>query len=185
MIGIGIAGITWLALGGRESRSRSNWSRSGRTSRDWRRVAPYDERDRYYRGTGGTSYPGQSGYTAESSFGDAGFGEARIPRAGRYATASGYRSDLYDNRGDYSGSSSRERGSYGTNRDRGSWSGESASGMMGSAQNLGRKAQQVPAGVQRKVQRAWRENPLMMGAASAVLGLIVGLAVPETEIENE
>jgi len=181
MIGVGIAGITWLALGGRESRSR-NWSGRGRSGRDWRRVAPYDERDRYYRGTGGyTSYPGQTGYTAESSFGDAGFGEAEYPGQGGYATASGYRSDLYDNRGEYSG----ERGSYGGNRERGSWTGESGSGMMGSAQNLGRRAQQSTAGAQRKVQRAWRENPLMMGAASAVLGLIVGLAVPETEIENE
>jgi Protein of unknown function (DUF3618) len=35
------------------------------------------------------------------------------------------------------------------------------------------------------VQRAWYGNPLLVGAASAVLGAIVGLGIPETEGENE
>jgi hypothetical protein len=34
-------------------------------------------------------------------------------------------------------------------------------------------------------QRAWRANPLLVGAAAAAIGAIVGLGVPETERENE
>jgi hypothetical protein len=34
-------------------------------------------------------------------------------------------------------------------------------------------------------QRAWRANPLLVGAAAAAVGAIVGLGVPETERENE
>ena len=35
------------------------------------------------------------------------------------------------------------------------------------------------------LQRAWRANPLLVGAAAAAIGAIVGLGVPETERENE
>ena len=35
------------------------------------------------------------------------------------------------------------------------------------------------------LQRAWRQNPLMLGVAAAVAGAVVGLGVPETERENE
>jgi ElaB/YqjD/DUF883 family membrane-anchored ribosome-binding protein len=38
---------------------------------------------------------------------------------------------------------------------------------------------------QNQLQRMIRENPLMVGAAAAVLGAAVGLALPETERENE
>jgi hypothetical protein len=191
MIGIGIAGLTWLALGGREAqtRNRNRYRTAGRTSRDWRRLAPYDEGDRYYRGgTGHTGYTGQSGYTAESGFGDAGFGEAGYPGQGGYETAAAYNPDLNSGvRSGYSGS----RGSYGTSSydssragygDRSSsWTDEAGQ----TAQDLGRRAQETTRVAQRKIQRTWQQNPLMMGAASAVLGLIVGMAVPETDIENE
>ena len=36
-----------------------------------------------------------------------------------------------------------------------------------------------------QLRRTWNETPLLIGAAAAVLGAIVGLAVPETERENE
>jgi Protein of unknown function (DUF3618) len=35
------------------------------------------------------------------------------------------------------------------------------------------------------VERTWDGNPLMVGAASAVLGILIGLGVPETEREHE
>ena len=35
------------------------------------------------------------------------------------------------------------------------------------------------------LQRTWHENPLVIGAASAVIGALVGLAVPESERENQ
>ena len=36
-----------------------------------------------------------------------------------------------------------------------------------------------------QLRRTWNESPLLIGAAAAVLGAIAGLAVPETERENE
>jgi hypothetical protein len=36
-----------------------------------------------------------------------------------------------------------------------------------------------------QVQRAWNDNPLLIGAAAAVFGAIVGMAVPATARENE
>jgi hypothetical protein len=35
------------------------------------------------------------------------------------------------------------------------------------------------------LQRAWRQNPLMLGVAAAVAGAVVGIVVPETERESE
>ena len=35
------------------------------------------------------------------------------------------------------------------------------------------------------LQRAWRQNPLMIGVAALVAGAVVGLGVPETDRENE
>jgi hypothetical protein len=196
MIGVGIAGLTWLALAGRESQSRNRYRASARSSRDWRRLAPYDESDRYYRGgTGHAGYTGQSNYTSESGFGDAGFGEAGYPGQGSYETAAAYNPDLDLNRGT-SGSYAGTRGAYGNTGDsRGyrtdygdrssSWTGDMAGNVSDSAQDFGRRAQQTTRSAQRKLQRSWQQNPLMMGAASAVLGLIVGMAMPQTEIENE
>ena len=37
---------------------------------------------------------------------------------------------------------------------------------------------------QENLRRAWNENPLMVGAACAVLGALAGLAIPETDREN-
>jgi uncharacterized protein DUF3618 len=179
MIGIGIAGLTWLALGGRDARPSSRY-RSGRTSRDWRRLAPYTEDDRYYRGRSGYSgYAREGAYSGEAGFGDAGFGETGYPGQGGYETASAYNPDLSQGSRGYSSS-------YGNARDTTGSGGSSWTGEVGQeAQDVGRRAQQTTRRAQRTVQRAWQQNPLMMGAASAVLGLIVGMAVPQTEIENE
>ena len=38
---------------------------------------------------------------------------------------------------------------------------------------------------QNHLQRAWTESPLLVGAASVVLGAMVGLALPETDHENQ
>ena len=39
--------------------------------------------------------------------------------------------------------------------------------------------------VPNQLRRTWHETPLLIGAASAILGAIVGLTVPETDRENE
>jgi hypothetical protein len=39
--------------------------------------------------------------------------------------------------------------------------------------------------VPERVRRTWSENPLIVGAAATVLGVVVGLAIPETVRENE
>jgi len=175
MIGIGIAGLTWLAFGGREARSYDRYRRD-RYSRDWRRLTPSDESGRYYRGSAGRpGYPAQSGDPAESGFAAAGFGEVGYPGQGGYETAAAYASELEQgSRGDYAG----YRSEYGKG---------SRSDYYGSrtAQDLGGRVQRASRDAQRTMQRAWQESPLLMGAASAVLGLVVGLAVPPSEVENE
>lgn len=163
MVGVGLAGLAWLAFGGNEA-SSMRYRRVGRTARDWRRMGPYDEGDRFYRGTFA-----RRGYAADpadaqgASFGDAGFGETSYPGQGGYETAATYNPDLPDDR---SGTFDRAREG-----------GDHRASRFDAAQ-AGRQAQ-------RTLQRTWQQNPLLMGAASAVLGLMVGMAVPQTEIENE
>jgi hypothetical protein len=174
MIGIGIAGLTWLAFGGREARSYDRFRRD-RYSRDWRPLTPYDESGRYYRGSAARPRSTDQADPAESSFGDAGFGEVGYPGQGGYETAAAYASELeHGRRGEYV----RYRGEHGRG---------SRSDYYGSrnARDLGARVQQTSRDAQRTLQRAWQENPLLLGAASAVLGLMVGMAVPQSEIENE
>jgi len=49
----------------------------------------------------------------------------------------------------------------------------------------GRRARQTGQRAQNELQRLTMENPLAVGAGALLLGAIVGLAVPETERENE
>ena len=188
MIGIGLAGLTWLALGSRETQSGSpdRYRASGRTSRDWRRLAPNNERDRYYRGRTGDA--GQRGEAARSGFGEAGFGEAGYPGQGGYEAAAAYNPDLSTDRYPGTRGSSARADHSASRREDGdgssSWT-DMADGVSRTAEDFGRRAQQTTRVAQRKLQRTWQQSPLMMGAASAVLGLIVGMAVPETDIENE
>ena len=53
------------------------------------------------------------------------------------------------------------------------------------AADLGREARQTTRRVQSRLQQTWNESPLLIGAAAAVAGAMVGMAVPETERENE
>ncbi len=169
MVGVGLAGLAWLAFGGRDARSSGDRA-SGRTARDWRRLGPYDEADRFYRGGAGRGSDAAPGGDARSaSFGDAGFGEATYPGQGGYEAAAADRSD-------FTGGSARSGTSGGADQ---------LSGMADAAADYGRRARRTGQDATRQVQRAWQQNPLLLGAASAVLGLMVGMAVPETEIENE
>ena len=47
------------------------------------------------------------------------------------------------------------------------------------------ETQQFAAYAENAAQRAWNQSPLLVGAACAVLGAIVGLTVPETEREHQ
>lgn len=115
MVGIGLIGATWLALGGRNGRSYEY----ARTSSGWRRRYPY-------RSEGGAD--------AREQF--------------EMARASDYRPS--------------ETGG-GTRAYRGSTRSPGAAGL----------------------RRAWNANPLLIGAAAAVAGAIVGLSIPETEREHQ
>ena len=53
------------------------------------------------------------------------------------------------------------------------------------AQDATRRVKQGGRRAQSELQRMTRENPLAVGAGALLLGAIVGLAVPETERENE
>ncbi len=174
MVGIGVAGLAWLAFGGRESRPR--YRPAGRTSADWRRQGPYDEADRYYRQTAGRgNYSRTEPDAVPSAFGDAGFGEAGYPGQGGYETAAAYTPDLYQGGDRFEGGESS----------RASWTDTSAADVSRSAADLRRRAQETGRDAQQTLQRAWQQNPLVMGAASAVFGLMIGMSVPQTDVENE
>jgi hypothetical protein len=62
---------------------------------------------------------------------------------------------------------------------------DAASRVASGARGAGRAARQTGRRAQNQLQRMMRENPLMVGAAAAVIGAAVGMALPETERENE
>ena len=173
MVGIGVAGLAWLAFGGRVARPR--YRSAGRTSGDWRRTGPYDDADRYHRSGAGRGTRTEPD-AVPSAFGDAGFGEAGYPGQGGYETAAAYGPDLYQGVDRFESGGSARRPSRP----------ESAAGDVSrSAADLGRRAQETGREAQQTLQRAWQQNPLVMGAASAVFGLLIGMAVPQTDVENE
>jgi hypothetical protein len=53
------------------------------------------------------------------------------------------------------------------------------------AREVGWKAQQTTRRAQTQLQRALNENPLFIGAAALAAGAMIGMAIPETERENE
>jgi hypothetical protein len=148
MVGIGIAGLAWLAFSRRESSDYSD-SRYQGTSRDWR-VGPrrYDSADAYRGsepygyGSGSSGYGGRTGTMTPGSR-DAGLTSSVSSRAG-----------------------------------------EMASDLSQRAEHTSRRARQTAYRAQSQVQRTWEESPLLIGAAAAVMGALIGSAVPETEREN-
>jgi hypothetical protein len=141
MIGIGVAGLAWLAFGGRDA-GDSRRRAYERNTHDWRVEPGSYGRDEYYRRNSG-SYRPVNAYAPGTSY-----------DTDRSNTSRGLTDDL----------SSR------------------ASEM---ADDLSRNVRRTTERTRNQVQRAWDQNPLLIGAASAVLGAIVGMAVPETARENE
>jgi hypothetical protein len=150
MVGLGIAGLAWLAFGGRDANDyRDSRYRGYRgASRDWRRAPRGYEAQPRYGGTSESGDYGSSAYDFESP-------------EGRSGTAS-----------------------YGTSRGSGTISHltERTSEM---ADYTSRQVRQKAYRAQSQLQRTWDESPLLIGAAAAVLGALIGSAVPETERENE
>jgi ElaB/YqjD/DUF883 family membrane-anchored ribosome-binding protein len=140
MIGVGIAGLAWLAFGGREA---SHVRHRSRYARGWREPGYYGDdayrmqsRDDYDYGAYGSYDPAQR-------------------RGEQYA------SQLADRAGDM------------------------ADQVRHTADDVTRRARMQARRAQHGLERTWNESPLLIGAASAVLGALVGLSVPETEVENE
>jgi hypothetical protein len=137
MVGIGIAGLAWLAFGGhdandaRRHRGRGSRERGDRTS------------EQYLHPDGSRGVYDRHDYGAPGAYGR-GTGEGVSERV----------ADVADD--------VRER------------AGEAA-----------RRARRQAARAQTSLQRTWDDNPLLIGAASAVLGALVAMAVPETHVENE
>jgi hypothetical protein len=63
--------------------------------------------------------------------------------------------------------------------------GDVADDVRGRAADAARRARHGAARARTRLQRTWDDNPLLIGAASAVLGALIGMAVPETDVENE
>jgi hypothetical protein len=120
MVGIGVAGVAWLALAGRDRSpaARSYARTAGGSSRDWRNLGSPARHE---------SYPAETYASQGEEYGRA-----------------------------YARPFSR------SNR-----SPEIGTGFG-----------------QQQMARTWNQSPLLVGAGCAVLGAIVGLAVPETEREN-
>ena len=77
----------------------------------------------------------------------------------------------------------RDARSVGASADTG-WS-DTTERLATSAHDAARAARRTGRQAQNQLQRLMRENPLMAGAAAAVIGAAVGMALPETERENE
>jgi hypothetical protein len=91
----------------------------------------------------------------------------------------GYGRDEYDSSNRYYYG---ERGRESTSGS--SWS-ETSDRISASARDAGEAVRRTSRTAQNRLQRLMRENPLMAGAAAAVIGAAVGMALPETERENE
>jgi ElaB/YqjD/DUF883 family membrane-anchored ribosome-binding protein len=144
MVGVGIAGLAWLAFGGRETSDVRHRSRS---ARGWREPGSYRD-DEYYR-TRGLSARDDYDYGAYGSY------------------------DPAERRGEQYASHLAER------------AGDMAEDVRHRADDVARRARMQARRAQHGLERTWNESPLLIGAASAVLGALVGLSVPETEVENE
>ena len=149
MVGIGLAGVAWLALAGRQDDGYRG--RYGRDSRSWRSGpdyrSGYRDDDRRFAETGGGAYPYET--------------------AGEYTPGLAY------------GSSDATGGAWqrDATRDQ-SWNVRSQRpAYAASARSMTRSAQSG-------LRRTWDDNPLVIGAASLIVGAIVGLSVPETEQEH-
>jgi hypothetical protein len=138
MVGIGLAGLAWLAFGGRDADDY----RRGRYGRSRARLG--------------------AGYYDETTYG--GQGARRYDREAYGAYGAEYGRE---------GEGLTER------------AGEMADDVRQRAQMATRQARRQVNRAQTTLQRTWNDNPLIIGAASAVLGALVGMAVPETEAENE
>jgi hypothetical protein len=119
-----------------------------------------------YRTRGAGRY-GRSGYDLESYGGE---------------TERSYGTESY--RADY-GAAEASYGSMSEERSEGRGTVQSlTSGVRDMTSQTAESARQTTRRVQNKFQRALSENPLLVGAAVAVIGAAVGAALPETDREN-
>jgi hypothetical protein len=103
----------------------------------------------------------------------------RYDRWERHRASYGYGRDDYDPSGRYyGGERTRELSS------RSGWS-ETSDRITSSAKDAGYAVPRTTRRAQNRLERLMHENPLVAGAAAAVVGAAVGMALPETERENE
>jgi hypothetical protein len=154
MVGIGIAGLAWLAFGGRDADEYSGGRYRG-VSQDWRRAPRGYDAGVRYRGTSANGEYESDAYDFESPAGHAYAGTES------YGTGSGVASNLSHR------------------------TGEMAREFRSGAEQTSRIVRQKAYRAQSQLQRTWNESPMLIGAAAAVLGALIGSAVPETERENQ
>lgn len=150
MIGVGIAGLAWLAFGGREA-SHVRHRRRYAPARSWR----------------------ESVHDREPGY------EAADDRTRSLSARDDYAHGAYD-----SYDSTARRGEQYASHLAGR-AGDMADDVRHRSEDVTRRARAQARRAQHGFQRTWNESPLLIGAASAVLGALVGLSVPETEVENE
>lgn len=142
MVGIGIAGATWLAVAGREARSYYS-----------RRAVPR----RSERRTWGSSS-----------------GDYRLHSRDPYGAADTAASEDRDALSSYSDSEATDPNVWQERLGDDRWRHTAPPTRRGSAAFR----------ATRTLRRTWESSPLLVGAASAVVGAIVGVSVPESDSEH-
>jgi ElaB/YqjD/DUF883 family membrane-anchored ribosome-binding protein len=156
MVCVGLAGLAWLAFAGREPRQRYR----GRHMSRGNAARDWRRGSEYFEGEDydrGFDGPDYGpGYQSASMHG----------RGMEEASAIG------------NTTGSGEYGTAGRREDRTRNVTERAGEMAAQVRRRARRART-------QLQRTWQQRPLLVGAVAAMLGLLVGLTVPETEVENE
>ena len=162
MVGLGIAGLAWLAFGGNESQRYG--SRRYRSSQNWGRRFDEDRQRTYGTGEAYSGYQAAGGYTPGLAYGesDAYYRDSSRDHTSEYG-------------GDYTGATSG--GS--------AWQGGTAQDVSARARQSAARARESASRAQYAARQTWNENPLLVGAASAVIGAVIGMAIPETDREHE
>ena len=166
MIGVGIVGLAWWAFGREE---HSHGYGSGRyRSRSYRRnLGTSRGADEYYRGrdwegdmAGG--YAAGTAYGERTDMGARGYGYSGQERGRDFARST---EDVGHKAGEYASRAGERAGEY--------------------VDEARRATRQTARRAQSGLHRMLNENPLMIAAAAAAVGAAVGMALPETERENE
>jgi ElaB/YqjD/DUF883 family membrane-anchored ribosome-binding protein len=162
MLAVGIGGLMWMLFGTRRAARRRPLRTVRPSNAMYSRTEEYGLGDTRTQYDSRTEYGGGTQYGGGAEYGQGGYSSTRSMASGR-------------GRGSESWSDTDQ------------WGGASGIADQASrtAEDVQRRTRETARRAQSQVQRAWNDNPLLIGAAAAIVGAIVGAAMPETDRENE